>query len=134
LLAAIDRAVHPAQVPAGLTVSGLTAVALVSVVAWTLSLPITQYAAGAAWTATLLLLAASHRLIALREAFVVSTPGVVAAVGRAAGGAAFPVLLVAYPHALGSIEFALLFATIGIAVSVGVYAISRLDVPLVESR
>ena len=112
------------QWPLGLTPRALAAFLYVSAIAWGLSVPFTRYAAGLVWLIVIVGLAASGRLIGLRNIYA-NGNNAWAGTWQSAGAALlFPPLLVGEPSQPSStLVFLVLVAALA-AASVGVGFIS----------
>src|SRR6516225_6650498 len=116
--------------PAGLTPRALASFVYLSSLAWALSVPFSRYAAGVLWLILAIALAASGRLLALRNSYALAAD-TWAGVWQAAGPAlVFPPIVVGEPSGPPSVVILLLFMAAAVAVAAGVGFISTYSLAL----
>jgi len=116
--------------PLGLTPRALGSFVYLSSLAWASSVPFSRYSAGVLWLILAIALAASGRLLALRNSYALAAD-TWTGVWQAAGPAlVFPPIVVGEPSGPPNIVIVLLFMAAAVAVAAGVAFISVYDLAL----
>ena len=120
--------------PRGLTPEALAAFAYLSALAWAVSVPFSRYSAGVLWLIVAIALAASGRLLVLRNSYALASD-TWAGVWQATGPAlVFPPLVVGELSAPPGAAIALLVIAAFVAVAVGVGFISVYGLALEDAE
>jgi hypothetical protein len=133
LVAVIEAVATGGQVPLGLTLPALAALAYMSAVAWAAALPFSRYSSGVVWLILAIALAGAGKLLTLRQAYAAAAGEPAGDVWSAAGAALiFPPLMVTEPSAPIAISALLVLSAAVVVAGIGVLAIDVFDFPLVD--
>jgi len=120
--------------PLGLTPGALSSFVYLSLLAWAMSVPFSRYSAGVLWLIVAIALAASGRLLALRNSYALAADtwsGVWHAVGPAL---VFPPIVIGEPSSPTSTVIAVLLIAAAIAIAAGMAFISVYSLALEDAE
>jgi len=103
--------------PLGLMPRAVAALVYISALAWALSVPFSRYSAGVLWLVSAVALAASGKLMTLRNSYVAASETWVGVWQSAGPVLLFPPLMVAEPSASSSVVIVLVVVVVAAAVA-----------------